>query len=276
MFLKDLMRNMDPDPAAGGGDSGGGGAAAVADAGGDENVIKFTSDALKERLQRTARSAVQEFQAKLAESGRLLSEEDAKKLKEERETREAEELKAQQESGRYKEILDAREKEFAQKERVAVERATALERELHNAKIENALNGALVDKDVPRLRPDAKADDVKGLLRQTGAIRVDKNGGVYIANGEGDPIYSKQRGRESEPMTVSEFVADFLAERPYYVAPSGSFGSGSGGAGARVSLPDNFASNEVYEKLSPAQKEAARAQIRAHRTDEFTMRPKTQ
>lgn len=109
--------------------------------------------------------------------------------------------------------------------------------------IETGITGALesVSTGLNAVNPSQVAVLVRSF------IKTDEDGKISVVNQEGQAMFNG----EGQPMTIKEFLTDFLKKSPHLVKANGSKGAGSQGAG-----PGNTATNVItraaYEALEPA------------------------
>lgn len=157
---------------------------------------------------------------------------------------------------KFKELSVAKEKEFADLKAKAEsggkgnEDLTALKAEVERLKAKDARNVELARK--AQLLAAASelnaisADQVAMLV--TPHVKGDET--LTILNAEGQARVNS----EGKPMTVKEFMTEFLAGNPHLVKASGNQGAGSQGNKGNESSSQKTIKRAEFEKLSPGDK----------------------
>lgn len=218
---------------------------------------------LKDRVARAERSAREKALAELKAKGVLIDESELEEIQKLR----AERLKAQEEeerqNGHFKTLYERAQKEREQREAELARKVTETEKKFRDTLLSNALGEGLFGPEAPKFRQDIQLSEIKQLVLASGAVRYDEESGeIRVFDTDGNPRYSRREGKQSLPMSVGEYVAEWADSHPWAVAASGAAGPGGGlGGGSRVRVPANaLESREAFSQLSPEQKQAAFAQ----------------
>lgn len=150
-----------------------------------------------------------------------------------------------EQQARVQELIDeAYRKAFAraQKARGSSEETERLKTEVEKLKVEKktaALLRAISRHNV------VDADEVSELL--SGRIKMDDDGRLSVMGETG----AAKINSAGAPMTVDEYVASWLSERPHHLRPSGNAGAGSQGArfGANPAVRYDTSDHSIWRSM---------------------------
>lgn len=259
-MLKRLL-SPDGDPPAGTDPNANGGGQQPGDGGNTPAPqITLTPAALEQRLERERQKVARELEEKLRGSGRLLSDEEAQALAEQkRKQAEAEAEKARKSVS--EDVLQRINLEKQQIKAQAEQREAELTKKLNNQIVNSALSLALASH---KYADGVDARHVQKLIWDDNTFAVE-NDAVLVLDDKGQPQYND----DGTPMTPADYVARRLStDLAYMLAPVGKPGTGGTTlrSGMKIQLPHNYDDPRVWATLSPAQKEEA-ARLQGFRND---------
>lgn len=266
MIWKMFIANYSADEGGTGGDGGAAGAGGDASAAGGDKageqrkpVLTMPKEAFDARIAETRRAAVTQYEAEMRGKGLLLDEDQAKAFQDSQEAARKAEEEANKKTGRYKELYEESDKrlkaEAAEKQRIMDQSRQEREGLLLDHAVIMSLSALPIREGIPR-------DEIKTLVMGTGSIKV-VEGKLAVVDKDGQPIYSKAAGKQSEPMQVDEFIANWLSEHPWYLPPAGKNGAGTMPNRTIIpNLPPDWNSEQGYARLSPEQKALVQDQFK--------------